>query len=51
MLLNKILKSFLMMPDGNKSSHITEAMAKMEITIARLQQTKRVALLRTDYLE
>ncbi|WP_171262767.1 hypothetical protein [Acinetobacter sp. ANC 4470] len=51
MLLNKILKSFSMIRDANKPSHIAEAMVKMEITIARLQQTKQVDLLRTDYLE
>jgi hypothetical protein len=51
MLLNKVLKSFSMMLDANKSAHAAEAMVKMEITIARLQQAKQVDLLRTDYLE
>ena len=51
MLLNKVLKSFSMMLDANKSANAAEAMVKMEITIARLQQAKQVDLLRTDYLE
>lgn len=51
MLLNKVLKTFSMMLDANKSAHAAEAMVKMEITIARLQQAKQLDLLRTDYLE
>lgn len=51
MSLNKILNCFSMTPNGHKDSHTKKAMVKMQMTIARLQQTKRINLLRTDYLE
>ncbi len=51
MLLNKIFKSLKTRVNVAETSSETQAIAKMEITIARLQQAKPVRLLRTDYLE
>ncbi|NNG99891.1 hypothetical protein [Acinetobacter sp. ANC 5414] len=51
MLLNNFFKSLATMLNVAEASSEAQAIAKMEITIARLQQAKPVRLLHTDYLE
>ncbi|WP_171255425.1 hypothetical protein [Acinetobacter sp. SFB] len=51
MLLSKLFKSLSTMLNVNETSSDARAIAKMDITIARLQQAKPAGLLQTDYLE
>ncbi len=52
MLLNKVIKKLIMQRrEANQLAYMTEAIAKMDLTIKRVQQNKQVHLLRTDYLE
>ncbi|WP_213073406.1 hypothetical protein [Acinetobacter sp. ANC 4779] len=51
MLLSKIFKSLSTMLNVNETSSDVQAIAKMDVTIARLQQAKPVGLLQSDYLE
>ena len=51
MLLNKFFKSLQTMLNNAETSSEAKAIVKMEITIARLQQTKPVRLFGTGDLE
>ena len=51
MLLNNFFKSLVTMLNVAEASSEARAIAKMEITIARLQQTKPVRLFGTGNLE
>lgn len=51
MLLNNFFKSLVTMLNVAEASSEARAIAKMEITIARLQQAKPVRLFSTGYLE
>ena len=51
MLLNIFFKSFKTILNSADTSAEAQAIANMDIAIARLQQAKSVRLLSTDYLE
>ena len=51
MLLNNFFKSFKTILNIAETSSEAQAVANMDIAIARLQQAKSVRLLSTDYLE
>jgi len=51
MLLNNFFKSFKTILNIAETSSEAQAIANMDIAIARLQQAKSVRLLSTDYLE
>jgi hypothetical protein len=51
MLLNNFFKSFKTILNSADTSSEAQAIANMDIAIARLQQAKSVRLLSTDYLE
>ena len=51
MVLNNFFKSFKTILNIAETSSEAQAIANMDIAIARLQQAKSVRLLSTDYLE
>lgn len=51
MLFTKVVKLVIQRRAQNQPVYVTAARAKMDLTIARLQQNSQVHLLRTDYLE
>ncbi len=51
MFIRQIFKMIAKRSEHNQPAYATEAIAKMDLTIARLQQNKQLHLLCTDYLE
>ncbi|WP_157883272.1 hypothetical protein [Acinetobacter sp. NCu2D-2] len=50
-LLKKLIKSQFGAEEHTVPQHIQAAVAKMDITIARMEKKGNLHLLRTDYLE